>query len=79
MSQLEHIVQGYKKRAEEAEAKVEQLKKTLEMERELYVNIRELSKKRDRDINTLKDTYNMQTELVRALEKKIEHLLSTAK
>ena len=74
MQQLDQIVQRYKERAEKAEAETESLKKTLEMERELYVNIRELLKKKERDINTLKDAYNMQIDLVKALEGRIEKL-----
>jgi hypothetical protein len=52
------------------------MEKTLEMERELYVNIRELSKSQDRKINALKDAYDMQIDLVKALEAKIDHLLN---
>jgi hypothetical protein len=74
MSQLNPIDQGYRERAEKAEAETEYLKKTLEMERELYVNIRELSKSRDRNLNALKEAYNMQIDLVRALEAKIDRL-----
>jgi hypothetical protein len=75
MSALEHIVQGYRERAEK---EIEHLKKTLEMERELYVNIRELSKAQDRKLNALKDAYDMQIDLVKALEAKIDQLLNVA-
>jgi hypothetical protein len=44
------------------------------MERDLYVNIRELSKAQDRNLNALKDAYNMQIDLVRVLENRIESL-----
>jgi hypothetical protein len=74
MQQLDQIVQRYKERAEKAEAETEYLKKTLEMERELYVNIRELSKAQDRNLNALKEAYNMQIDLVRALENRIDKL-----
>lgn len=74
MSALEHIVQSYKDKARVAEQELEYTKKTLEMERELYTNIRELSKQRDRQINALKDAYNMQIDLVKALENKIDKL-----
>jgi hypothetical protein len=55
--------------------RVKQLEKQLEMERELYVNIRELSKDQDRKINTLKKAYDMQIDLVKALEQKIDSLV----
>jgi ribosome recycling factor len=58
--------------------RIKQLEKTLEMERELYVNIRELSKDQDRKINALKKAYDMQIDLVKALEAKIDHLLKVA-
>ncbi len=57
------------------EEKIKQLEKTLEMERELYINIRELSKAQDRKINALKDAYMMQIDLVRALEERIDKLV----
>ena len=57
--------------------RIEYLEKTLEMERELYVNIRELSKQRDRQINALKEAYNMQIDLVKSLEKRIDFLVKT--
>jgi hypothetical protein len=47
------------------------------MERELYVNIRELSKSQDRKINTLKKAYDMQIDLVKALEEHIDKLVKT--
>jgi hypothetical protein len=74
MTQLDDIVQRFKDRARIAEEEVIHLKKTLEMERELYINIRELSKSRDRQINALKDAYNMQIDLVKALEERIDRL-----
>jgi ribosome recycling factor len=55
--------------------RIKQLEKQLEMERELYVNIRELSKDQDRKINTLKKAYDMQIDLVKALEQKIDSLV----
>jgi hypothetical protein len=75
MQQLDLVVQTYKDRAEKAEAETEYLKKTLEMERELYVNIRELSKAQDRKLNAIKDAYDMQTNLIKTLEEKIDRLL----
>jgi hypothetical protein len=57
--------------------RIKQLEKTLEMERELYVNIRELSKDQARKINTLKKAYDMQIDLVRALEEHIDKLVKT--
>jgi hypothetical protein len=50
------------------------LNKTLEMERQLYVNIRELSKDTDRKLTRLKQAYEMQIDLREALEKKIDEL-----
>jgi hypothetical protein len=47
------------------------------MERDLYVNIRELSKAQDRNLNALKDAYDMQIDLVRALENRIDSLIKT--
>ena len=55
--------------------RIKQLEKQLEMERELYVNIRELSKDQARKINTLKKAYDMQIDLVKALEQKIDSLV----
>ena len=57
--------------------RVKQLEKQLEMERELYVNIRELSKDQARKINTLKKAYDMQIDLVRALEEHIDKLVKS--
>jgi hypothetical protein len=57
--------------------RIEQLEKTLKMERDLYVNIRELSKAQDRNLNALKDAYDMQIDLVRALENRIDSLIKT--
>jgi hypothetical protein len=57
--------------------RIKQLEKTLEMERELYVNIRELSKSQDRKINALKEAYDMQIDLVKSLEKHIDFLIKT--
>jgi hypothetical protein len=57
--------------------RVKQLEKQLEMERELYVNIRELSKSQDRKINTLKKAYDMQIDLVKALEEHIDKLVKS--
>jgi hypothetical protein len=57
--------------------RIKQLEKTLEMERELYVNIRELSKSQDRKINTLKKAYDMQIDLVEALENHIDKLIKS--
>jgi hypothetical protein len=56
---------------------ISDLKRALEMERELYVNIRELSKSQDRKINTLKKAYDMQIDLVKALEEHIDKLVKT--
>jgi len=58
---------------------IQTLKKTLEMERSLYVNIRELLKSRDREINAMKEAYDMQIDLREALEKKIDRLYETHK
>ena len=55
--------------------RVKQLEKTLEMERELYVNIRELSKDQDRKINALKKAYDMQIDLVKDLEQNIDRMI----
>ena len=74
MSALDQTVQGYKERAEKAEEETKHLKTTLELERELYTNIRELSKAQDKKINALKDAYRMQIDLVEALEKRIDNL-----
>ena len=49
--------------------------KTLEMERELYVNIRELSKYQARKLNTLKKAYDMQIDLVKDLEQNIDRMV----
>ena len=57
--------------------RIKQLEKTLEMERDLYVNIRELTKDQARKINTLKKAYDMQIDLVRALEEHIDKLVKT--
>jgi ribosome recycling factor len=57
--------------------RVKQLEKQLEMERELYVNIRELSKDQARKINTLKKAYDMQIDLARALEEHIDKLVKS--
>lgn len=62
-------------RIQELEKEVEHLKKTLEMERELYVNIRELSKDFHRKLTRLKEAYDMQIDLREALEKKIDKLM----
>ena len=55
--------------------RIKQLEKQLEMERELYVNIRELSKDQDRKINTLKKAYDMQIDLVKDLEQNIDRMV----
>jgi ribosomal protein S13 len=55
--------------------RIKQLEKTLEMERELYVNIRELSKDQARKINALKEAYNMQIDLVKDLEQNIDRMV----
>ena len=55
--------------------RIKQLEKTLEMERDLYVNIRELLKSRDRQINAMKEAYDMQIDLVKTLENKIDFLI----
>jgi hypothetical protein len=55
--------------------RIKQLEKTLEMERELYVNIRELSKDQDRKINALKKAYDMQIDLVKDLEQNIDRMV----
>lgn len=52
------------------------LNETLRMERELYVNIRELSKDTDRKLTRLKEAYEMQIDLREALEKKIDKLMA---
>jgi ribosome recycling factor len=57
--------------------RIKQLEKTLEMERELYVNIRELSKSQARKINALKEAYDMQIDLVKALEEHIDKLVKS--
>jgi len=58
--------------------RIKQLEKTLEMERNLYVNIRELTKDQARKINTLKKAYDMQIDLVKALEEHIDKLVKKA-
>jgi hypothetical protein len=55
--------------------RIKQLERQLEMERELYVNIRELSKSQDRKINALKEAYNMQIDLVKDLEQNIDRMV----
>lgn len=50
------------------------LNKTLRMERDLYVNIRELSKDTNRKLTRLKEAYDMQIDLREALEEKIDRL-----
>ena len=55
--------------------RIKQLEKTLEMERELYVNIRELSKSQDRKIKALKKAYDMQIDLVKDLEQNIDRMV----
>lgn len=50
------------------------INETLRMERELYVNIRELLKARDRELNAIKEAYSMQIDLREALEAKIDRL-----
>lgn len=50
------------------------LNETLRMERELYINIRELSKDTDRKLTRLKEAYEMQIDLREALEQKIDRL-----
>jgi ribosome recycling factor len=55
--------------------RIKQLEKTLEMERELYVNIRELSKDQAREINALKKAYDMQIDLVKDLEQNIDRMV----
>lgn len=54
------------------EEEIEYLKKTLEMERQLYVNVRELSKDTDRKLTRMKEAYEMQIDLREALERRIE-------
>jgi len=71
-SQLDHIVRGYRERAEKAEAKIEHLKKTLEMERELYRSVRELSKSRDREIDRLNEYIEELEEKCKGKRKKID-------
>lgn len=58
------------------EEEIQSLKKTLEMERELYVNIRELLKDTQRKLTRLKEAYDMQIDLREALEEKIDRLKS---
>ena len=63
-----------KEELKKAHKNIVYLNKTLEMERDLYVNIRELLKSRDRELNALKEAYNMQIDLREALEAKIDRL-----
>lgn len=55
------------------------IKESLRMERELYVNIRELLKCRDRELDAMKEAYDMQIDLVKALEDKIDRLVRKEK
>lgn len=59
---------------EKLQGEVNRLNKTLEMERELYVNIRDLLKDTQRQLTRLKEAYDMQIDLREALEKKIDRL-----
>lgn len=52
---MEDSIEQLKKDLKKAYADIEYLKETLRMERELYVNIRELLKCRDREVNRLND------------------------
>ena len=74
MSQLEHIVQSYKDKAKIAEQELEYTKETLKQERELYTNVREAYKDTQRQLSHLKEAYNMQIDLVKALERRIDKL-----
>ena len=76
MQQLDHIVQRFKDKAKIAEQELECTKETLKQERELYTNIREAYKDSQRQLSHLKDAYNMQIDLVKALEARIDNLLN---
>lgn len=52
---MEDSIEQLRKDLKKAYADIEYLKETLRMERELYVNIRELLKCRDREVNRLND------------------------
>ena len=73
-SQLDHIVQRFKDKAKVAEQELEYTKETLRMERDLYTNIREAYKDTQRQLFHLKEAYNMQIDLVKALERRIDKL-----
>jgi len=74
MQQLDHIVQRFKDKARVAEQELEYTKETLKQERELYTNIREAYKDTQRQLSHLKDAYDMQIDLVKALERRIDKL-----
>lgn len=74
---MEHPDQSITKLKEElkkAYDNIAYLNKTLEMERGLYVNIRELSKSTDQKLTALKKAYEMQINMREALERKIDEL-----
>jgi hypothetical protein len=74
MQSMEETIVQLQEELKKAHKDIVYINKTLEMERDLYVNIRELLKSRDREINAMKEAYDMQIDLRQALEAKIDRL-----
>lgn len=75
MISMEETIVKLQEELKKAHKDIVYLNETLRMERELYVNIRELSKDFHRKLTRMKEAYEMQIELREALEKKIDKLL----
>lgn len=71
---MEETIVQLQEELKKAHKDIVYINKTLEMERDLYVNIRELLKARDRELNAIKEAYSMQIDLREALEAKIDRL-----
>lgn len=74
MQSMEETIVQLQEELKKAHKDIVYINKTLEMERDLYVNIRELLKARDRELNAIKEAYSMQIDLREALEAKIDRL-----
>lgn len=74
MQTMEQSIVQLQEELKKAHKDIVYINETLRMERELYVNIRELLKARDRELNAIKEAYSMQIDLREALEAKIDRL-----